>query len=316
MYAHSLLSTTVVARALARCLSLLTCLLWLASAPANAAPYPEYTSPVVDAADVLSLSTRTRLTEALQAHRDRVGDEVAVVTVPGLDGVNIGQYALGLARQWRLGQSGRDNGVLIVIAPEERRVRIEVGYGLEDTLRDSDAADIIATSMTPRFRVGDLDGGTRDGVDAVLTRLQNTAVPRVDRGGSGHTMAIPLVFAALFAATHFLDRRRRTHVIGTLIAAGVAAMVINAISGQWLFGVAAGLIAGGAVFLRGQRAAAAGSGGATPPPPGHPGVLEPTHVDDSDPEARSPFHGNRNARPGDNDGGGGGFGGGGASGGW
>ncbi len=133
------------------------------------AALPDHTGAVTDLASVLS-------PDAEQAIRARVEDveakttaEIAVATVPSLDGTSVEDYANRLFRQWGIGQRGKDNGVLILVAPTERQVRIEVGYGLEGVLPDGLAGDIIRTQAIPKFRDGNFEQGIRDTVDRVAT---------------------------------------------------------------------------------------------------------------------------------------------------
>jgi uncharacterized protein len=151
---------------------------------ATAADVPYLTGRVTDEAEILSPATRQTLTERLKAHEDRTGDQIAVLTVPSLGGESIEEYAVKVFAAWKLGQKGKDNGVLIVVAPAERRMRIEVGYGLEGTLTDLLAGRIIRNVMTPRFKAGDYNGGVEAGVDAVLALLEKGVAPAGESSGS------------------------------------------------------------------------------------------------------------------------------------
>ncbi|MEM6987405.1 MAG: TPM domain-containing protein, partial [Pseudomonadota bacterium] len=249
---------------------------------------------------------------------ERYGDEIAVATVSRLDGVSIDQYTLALAQRWRLGDSGRDDGVLILVAPGERKVRIEVGFGLESALTDTDAQTLIATHFVPPFRAGDLDGGVRDGTLAVMAHLANRGSGAAGTRSSGHSMVVPLVFAGLFAATHFLGKRLRKQVIETVIGAGIAAVLVNAISGQWLLALVAGAIAGVVMFKHAQRVPTLhGDPSLNSAPDKSEYPPEPTHTEGNNPEHLGGQGRNPSAsESGRGQGEGGGFGGGGASGGW
>ncbi|MBI3043942.1 MAG: TPM domain-containing protein [Betaproteobacteria bacterium] len=142
------------------------------SAPAQRAEVPYLTGRVVDTAEILKPDTRRRLAEALRAHEQATTNQIAVLTVPTLHGESVEEYALRVFEQWKLGQKGKDNGVLVVVAPQDRRMRIEVGYGLEGTLPDATAARIIRNVMTPRFREGDFDGGVTQGAAAIIAQLE------------------------------------------------------------------------------------------------------------------------------------------------
>jgi len=129
---------------------------------------PFLTGRVVDDAEILSSATRDRLTAVLKAHEHATGDQIAVLTVPTIGGESIEEYAVKVVESWKLGQKGKDNGVLLVIAPKDRKLRIEVGYGLEGTLTDAAASRIIRNVITPRFKTGDYDAGVSEGVDAIV----------------------------------------------------------------------------------------------------------------------------------------------------
>lgn len=103
--------------------------------------------------------------------------EISVVTVASLDGMTIEDYSIRLAQKWKVGKKGKDNGVLILVAPNEREVRIEVGYGLESVLTDGVCGGIIRGDMTPAFKRGDYAGGVRAAVDAVAARATGGAPP-------------------------------------------------------------------------------------------------------------------------------------------
>lgn len=149
----------------------------LAAGSARAADIPYLTGRVVDNAEILSSAARVRLTGALKAHEQRTTNQIAVLTVPTIQGTSIEEYAVAVFEQWKLGQKGRDNGVLVVVVPHDRRMRIEVGYGLEGTLTDLAASRIIRNVMTPQFKAGDFDRGIEDGIGAIVELLEGRAEP-------------------------------------------------------------------------------------------------------------------------------------------
>lgn len=142
------------------------------SGQAQRADVPYLTGRVVDNADILKADTRRRITEQLRQHEQATSNQVAVLTVSTLHGESVEDYAVRVFEQWKLGQKGKDNGVLVVVVPQDRRMRIEVGYGLEGTLPDATAARIIRNVMTPRFKQGDYDGGIAQGVNAIIAQLE------------------------------------------------------------------------------------------------------------------------------------------------
>jgi uncharacterized protein len=133
---------------------------------------PYLTGRVTDNAQILSPETSRLLTESLKEHESRTGNQIAVLTVPTLNGESIEDYAVKVFEEWKLGQKDKDNGILIVVVPNDRSMRIEVGYGLEGSLTDLTAGRIIRNIMTPRFKNGDYNGGITDGARAVIAVLE------------------------------------------------------------------------------------------------------------------------------------------------
>ena len=147
-------------------------LLCLFIAPALAAPkFPALTGRVVDDAHVLSDTTKEDLTQKLQALEQKTSRQLVVVTVPSLGGYEISDYGYQLGRAWGIGQKTLNNGALLIVAPTEHRVRIEVGYGLEPILTDAFSSVIINTQITPKFKAGDINGGVEAGTDALIQQL-------------------------------------------------------------------------------------------------------------------------------------------------
>lgn len=138
---------------------------------------PYLTGRVVDNAEILSAGARARIASLSQAHEQRTGNQIAVLTVPTLDGASVEEFAVAVFEVWKLGQKGEDDGVLVLFAPKEWRMRIEVGYGLEGTLTDLAASRIIRNTMTPRFKADDFDGGVEQGVRAIIAVLEGGAAP-------------------------------------------------------------------------------------------------------------------------------------------
>jgi uncharacterized protein len=147
-------------------------LAWLALAPARAAPnFPPLTGRVVDNAHVLSPEVQTQLSDKLKDLEDRTTRQLVVVTLPSLQGYDIADYGYQLGRYWGIGQKNSNNGVLFIIVPSERQVRIEVGYGLEPILTDALSSVILNEAVLPRFRAGDVQGGIVDGTNAIIQQL-------------------------------------------------------------------------------------------------------------------------------------------------
>jgi uncharacterized protein len=139
---------------------------------ALAADVPYLTGRVVDNAEILKPATRAALDALLKAHEDNTGDQIAILTTRSLGGDSIEQYAQDVFAAWKLGQKGKDNGILVVVAPAEHKMRIEVGYGLEGPMPDVIAARIIRNIMTPAFKSNDFDTGVQKGAEAIVAQLE------------------------------------------------------------------------------------------------------------------------------------------------
>ncbi|HLT48419.1 MAG TPA: TPM domain-containing protein [Rubricoccaceae bacterium] len=155
------------------------------------------TGRVMDGAGVLAEATEASLTTLLEAHEAATTNQVVVLTVPGLEGYPVEDVANQLYNRWGLGQSDRDNGVLLLVARDDRELRIEVGYGLEGALTDAEAGRIIRNVIVPRFRDGDFDGGVSAGVSAILGTIEGTYEPPEDAGDEG-----PWWLSLIFLFTH------------------------------------------------------------------------------------------------------------------
>lgn len=148
----------------------------LCAAIVVAAPnYPELTGRIVDNANLLNAADRAQIESELAALEATSTDQVAVVTVPSLDGYAIEEYGIGLARKWGIGQKDKDNGVVLIVAPNERKVRIEVGRRLEPLLNDTMATLIVQNAILTQFRRGDFSAGIRDGVRDIKAVLLGDA---------------------------------------------------------------------------------------------------------------------------------------------
>ena len=138
---------------------------------AQATDFPPLTGRVVDAANILSPVTRADLEGKLAALEAKSSIQLVVATVPSLGGQEIAAYANDLGRFWKIGETKKNNGVLLLVAPKEHRVWIAVGYGLEGVLTDAVSSVIVSNAITPRLKAGDYDGGVARGVDDIITAL-------------------------------------------------------------------------------------------------------------------------------------------------
>ena len=194
----------------------LSLLLIAPPALAETLPVPALSGRVVDQAGILNKAEESRLTAKLKDLEAKSSIQLVVVTLPSLRGSPIEDWGLTLGRSWGIGQKGKDNGVLLIVAPNDRELRIEVGYGLEGTLPDATADAIIRNVIVPRFKSGNMAGGISDGVDAVIAVLTGSGEefkPSL-REVIGQTVSdyVPLIFIAFFIImmiTTFIRQRRR-----------------------------------------------------------------------------------------------------------
>jgi uncharacterized protein len=145
---------------------------WFASPLAAQPQFPELTGRVVDKADILSPEEEAALTARLEALETQSQRQLVVATIPDLQGYDIADYGYQLGRAWGLGDESRNDGALLLVAPNDRKVRIEVGYGLEGYLTDALSSLIIQNAILPAFRDGNFPGGIAAGTDAIITQLQ------------------------------------------------------------------------------------------------------------------------------------------------
>lgn len=149
-------------------------LLLLISLPVfSAISFPELTGRVVDNADMIDAATEQQLTQMLAAHEQNSTNQVVVVTVNDLQGTTIEDFGYQLGRTWGIGQKDADNGALLLVAKDERKVRIEVGYGLEGVLTDAISANIIHAVILPKFKQAQFNDGIKEGAQAILAALGN-----------------------------------------------------------------------------------------------------------------------------------------------
>jgi uncharacterized protein len=192
--------------ALALALSAMVCGLLPFSAPARDAVYPARADRAInDFAGMLNPKTASRLEGFSRALREKTGDAVVVVTVKSIDPETVEGYAVRLFERWGIGEKGKDNGLLILVAEQERKTRIEVGYGLEGVIPDADASRIIRQLMLPNFRQGDYNRGVDLAVQAVIGKiaaergleiegLDKKAAAAAESGGKSGNPVVFIVF--------------------------------------------------------------------------------------------------------------------------
>ena len=231
---------------------------------------PPLTGRIVDQANIIPTDGRAALEAKLADLESKSGIQLVIATVPTLQGEEIEPYANALFRSWQLGEKAKNNGVLLLVAPNERRVRIEVGYGLEGTLTDALSKVIIANAITPRFKAGDFPGGISRGIEDIITVLTTDASEwqkrpelRLDRDEAnspedGIFFAFIIGFFVLFVVWPTF----RNFVLGMLLSASTSSGSSGGYSGSsgggWSSG---GSSSGGGGFSGGGGSS--GGGGAS-----------------------------------------------------
>jgi uncharacterized protein len=211
-------------------------------------PVPALTARVIDLTATLGADRIAALDARLAAFESRTGSQIAVLLVPSTQPESIEQYALRVAEAWQLGRDGIDDGLLLLIAKEDRTLRIEVGYGLEGAVPDALANRIIDERIVPRFYRDDFAGGISDGVDALVGLVEGEALPppaatapAAPRDGAG---ALPFVMFAAFVLAPFF-RRVLGRLLGAATLAGLAGAIAWAAAGVLALSAVVGLV----VFL-------------------------------------------------------------------
>ncbi|MCB1175662.1 MAG: TPM domain-containing protein [Leptospiraceae bacterium] len=155
---------------------------------------PRLSGRVVDETGTLSNPTQAELTRILAEHEDQSSNQIAVLIIDSLEGDALEEFSLRTAAAWGLGQKGTDNGVLLLVAKQDRKMRIEVGYGLEGSLTDARCKQILDNELAPRFRAGDFDAGILAGVQAIIAAIDGSYSPPAETGSQ-----VEWIFRILFA---------------------------------------------------------------------------------------------------------------------
>jgi uncharacterized protein len=268
---------------------------------------PPLRSPVTDLAGALTPDQVAALEAKLRAFEQAKGSQIAVLIVPSTEPEAIEQYALRVAEAWKLGRKGIDDGALLLVAVQDRRVRIETGYGLEGALNDATANRIIDEVIVPQFRRGDYYGGISTGVDRMLRVVEGEPLPEPEidspaAGIPGLFQLLPVLLVMLLFVGPIL-RRMFGRVGGSLAIGGVTSVVVYMLAGVFGMALIAGILA--FIFTLGGGGGRGGSGWYSRPHRG--GVWVPGGFGGG---------GGGGFGGGGFGGGGGGFGGGGASGSW
>ena len=255
----------------------LMALLAFAGTPAHAAFPPRPTGAVLDQAGIIPDADEAALDARLREYNARTGRAVVVATVSSLDGETIEMYSVRLFEQWGIGGKESDQGLLFLVAPSERKMRIEVGYGLHQYVTDALSGRIIRNEIAPRFKQGDIAGGINAGVNALLTQLDRTpaeakavaeaAAAAKAQSGSGETAGagavIFWIMLILFFVTMFGRRRhgtRRSGINPGIVLWGVSEVLHHMSDGR---GGGGGFGGGGGGGFGGFGGGMSGGGGAS-----------------------------------------------------
>ena len=207
---------------------------------------PQLTARVTDLTGTLTKEQTASLERMLQSFEARKGSQIAVLMVPTTAPEAIEQYALRVAERWKIGRKNVDDGALLVVAKNDRALRIEVGYGLEGALNDATASRIIREAIAPRFREGDFYGGINAGVDRMLRVIDGEPLPEPASpapqvgGGLGQSLPIVLVLAVVVGG---LLRRVLGRTAGSVAAGGAVGAVAWLLVGAFSIAVLAGVFA-------------------------------------------------------------------------
>jgi uncharacterized protein len=226
-------------------LALLLC--WAFSAWADVA-VPPLTGRVVDQTGTLSADDIATLTQTLRGLELRKGSQIAVLIVPTTEPETIEQYSIRVAEAWKIGRKKVDDGALLVVAKNDRKLRIEVGYGLEGALTDVTARRIIDEIITPKFKSGDFAGGISAGVDRIIGVVDGEPLPAPEPqqsfGGSDRfdLMFNPLIIFGIFVGGAIL-RTVLGRLIGSVAAGGAVGVLAWFLIGSLVFSVISALVA-------------------------------------------------------------------------
>lgn len=231
----------------------LTCILLGGSSVRAEVGVPPLTVRVTDLTTTLTRAQVQALEETLKDFETRKGSQLAVLIVPTTQPETIEQFGIRVAEQWKLGRKGIDDGAILIVAKNDRTLRIEVGYGLEGVLNDATAKRIVSDTIVPRFRQGDFAGGIREGVDRMISVIEGEPLPEpaADSTQEGSDLRHYALVALLFA--FFMGGFLRSilgRLPGGLVTGGVLAYLAWLVSGAVSVALVAALI-GFAVTLFG-----------------------------------------------------------------
>jgi uncharacterized protein len=207
---------------------------------------PPLAARVTDLTGTLSGGAVARIEAKLSALEAKKGSQLAVLIVPTTQPEEIEQYGIRVADAWKLGRKGVDDGAILIVAKNDRRVRIEVGRGLEGAMPDAIANRIIDETVAPHFKLGDYDGGVEAGIDQMISVVNGEPLPEPDvkweHHGGGLGSALPLLLIVVFVASGVL-RRIFGRFFGSLATGGLAGGIVWLLSHLLPIGIGAGVVA-------------------------------------------------------------------------
>lgn len=209
---------------------------------------PPLRAPVTDLTGTLTSEQIATLEQRLRAFEEQKGSQIAVLIVPTTQPETIEQYSLRVAETWKLGRRGVNDGVLLLVAKNDRAVFIQVGYGLEGAVPDVLAHRIVEQVIVPRFRSGDFFGGIREALDRLIALVEGEPLPEVERSqrgapeGDGLGTALPLLLLLVFVGSGML-RRMLGRFGGASVTAGIAAAIVWFLTSTLIIAIGAAVIA-------------------------------------------------------------------------
>lgn len=225
-------------------------------------PIPPLAARVTDLTATLSADQRARLEEKIAAFERLKGSQIAVLIVPSVMSETVTEYALRVVESWKLGRKGVDDGALLLIAKDDRKLRIEVGYGLEGALNDATAKRIISETISPRFKQGDFYGGIDAGLDVMIKVAAGEALPEPKQAnkasGTGFDFETLMFFGfiLIFVVVGILRS-----IFGRFLAAGVIGGVAGIVASLILSSVLVAIVVGVVAFIVSLFAGISGGGG-------------------------------------------------------
>lgn len=213
------------------------------------APIPPLTARVTDTTATLSAAQRDALEQRLAALEKDKGSQIAVLIVPTTQPEAIEQYGIRVAEAWKVGRKGVDDGVILLVAKQDRKLRIEVGYGLEGAIPDAIAKRIIAEIIAPHFKQGDFAGGINAGVDAIAARIAGEPLPAPARHGPASSGSSPTDWLVMLLIGTVVIGSVLRALLGRVLGAGATSALVG--GGAWLLTTSTliGLVAAGLAFV-------------------------------------------------------------------